>query len=146
MFPEGRILDILIVFAVALIVVGPKDLPILMRKVGRFVAHMRGLAAEFRASFDEMARQSELDELRKEVEAMKAQTSLSNLPGLSVDPHMRGVFDDIHQGLHEPLVPPVAAAESPEPPEPELPLPEPAHGQPVGDEAPSGDHPVQAVP
>ncbi|MDB5482296.1 MAG: tatB, partial [Caulobacteraceae bacterium] len=48
MFPEGRIFDFLIVGVVALIVVGPKDLPILMRKVGRFVAHMRGMAAEFR--------------------------------------------------------------------------------------------------
>jgi sec-independent protein translocase protein TatB len=52
-------------------VVGPKDLPILLRKLGQFVGKMRGMAAEFRASFDEMARQSELDELRKEVEAMR---------------------------------------------------------------------------
>jgi sec-independent protein translocase protein TatB len=42
-----------------------------MRKLGQFLAKMRALAAEFRASFDEMARQSELDELRKEVEAMR---------------------------------------------------------------------------
>ncbi len=128
MFPEGRILDILIVFAVALIVVGPKDLPILMRKVGRFVAHMRGLAAEFRASFDEMARQSELDELRKEVEAMKAQTSLSNLPGLNADPHTQSVFDDIHKTLRESpsTVSPEPAAAPSADAEPELPLPEPA--------------------
>src|SRR5580693_5293535 len=72
MFPEGRLLDFVIVGAVALMVVGPKDLPLLMRKVGQFVAKMRGMAAEFRASFDEMARQSELDELRKEVEAMRS--------------------------------------------------------------------------
>jgi sec-independent protein translocase protein TatB len=71
MFPEGRLLDFLIVGAVALIVVGPKDLPVLMRKVGRFTARVRGMAAEFRASFDELARQSELDELRKEVEALR---------------------------------------------------------------------------
>jgi sec-independent protein translocase protein TatB len=56
---------------VALIVVGPKDLPLMLRKLGQFVAKLRGMAAEFRASFDEMARQSELDELRKEVEAMR---------------------------------------------------------------------------
>jgi sec-independent protein translocase protein TatB len=36
------------------------------------MARLRGMANEFRASFDEMARQSELDELRKEVEAMRA--------------------------------------------------------------------------
>jgi len=72
MFPEGRLFDFLIVGAVALIVVGPKDLPLLMRKVGRFTARLRGMAAEFRASFDELARQSELDELRHEVNALRA--------------------------------------------------------------------------
>jgi len=71
MFPEGRLLDFVIVGAVALIVVGPKDLPLLMRKVGQFMARVRGMAAEFRASFDELARQSELDELRREVQAMR---------------------------------------------------------------------------
>lgn len=71
MFPEGRLFDFLIVGAVALIVVGPKDLPVLMRKVGQFMAKVRGMAAEFRASFDELARQSELDELRREVQALR---------------------------------------------------------------------------
>ncbi|HWF77348.1 MAG TPA: Sec-independent protein translocase protein TatB [Caulobacteraceae bacterium] len=72
MFPEGRLFDFLIVGAVALIIVGPKDLPVLMRKVGRFMARVRGMAAEFRASFDELARQSELDELRREVQALRS--------------------------------------------------------------------------
>ncbi len=72
MLPEVGVPELLVIAAIALIVVGPKDLPILMRKLGRFLAHMRGMAAEFRASFDEMARQSELDELRREVEAMRA--------------------------------------------------------------------------
>jgi sec-independent protein translocase protein TatB len=71
MFPEDRFLEILIIGALALIVIGPKDLPVVLRKVGRFVGRMRGMAAEFRASFDELARQSELDELRKEVEALR---------------------------------------------------------------------------
>jgi sec-independent protein translocase protein TatB len=71
MFPEGRLLDFVIVGAVALIVVGPKDLPGLMRKVGQFMARVRGMAAEFRASFDELARQSELDELRREVQSLR---------------------------------------------------------------------------
>jgi len=72
MFPENRLLELMIIGAVALIVVGPKDLPILMRRVGQFVGRMRGMANEFRASFEDLARQSELEELRKEVEAMKA--------------------------------------------------------------------------
>lgn len=68
---ESGALELAFLSIVALIVVGPKDLPILLRKVGQFTAKMRGLAAEFRSSFDEMARQSELDELRKEVEALR---------------------------------------------------------------------------
>ena len=84
MFPEGRFFELLMVGALALIVVGPKDLPILMRKVGQFVGKMRGMAAEFRASFDELARQSELEELRREVEAMRLHQSVAlNPPSLS---------------------------------------------------------------
>ena len=71
MLHGGDGFELLLIAAVALIVVGPKDLPVLLRKLGQFVGKMRGMAAEFRASFDEMARQSGLDELRKEVEAMR---------------------------------------------------------------------------
>ena len=71
MLPEIGASEMLVIAAVALIVVGPKDLPLLLRKIGQFVGKLRGMASEFRASFDEMARQSELDELRKEVQAMR---------------------------------------------------------------------------
>jgi sec-independent protein translocase protein TatB len=77
MLPDLSPAHILVVIVVALIVVGPKDLPMLLRKIGQFMGRMRGMANEFRASFDEMARQSELDELRKEVEAMRAATQAS---------------------------------------------------------------------
>ena len=79
MLPDLSTAHILIVIVVALVVVGPKDLPLLLRKIGKFMGKMRGMANEFRASFDEMARQSELDELRKEVEAMR-QASQNALP------------------------------------------------------------------
>lgn len=72
MLPDVGATELLLIAAVALIVVGPKDLPILMRKIGQFMAKMRGMANEFRASFDEMARQSELDELRREVHALRS--------------------------------------------------------------------------
>ncbi len=72
MLPDLSATHIMLLVVVALVVVGPKDLPALLRKIGQFMAKLRGMANEFRASFDEMARQSELDELRKEVEAMRA--------------------------------------------------------------------------
>jgi len=63
--------EFLVIGVVALLVVGPKDLPLMMRKLGQAMARARAMANDFRASFDEMARQSELDELRKEVEALR---------------------------------------------------------------------------
>ena len=119
MFPENRFLEVLIIGALALIVVGPKDLPVLMRRVGQFVGKMRAMAAEFRASFDELARQSELDELRKEVEALRSQAPVMN--PLS-DPHTAATFAEINQGLAmpgpspSPSSPPSAPPDSPGPP------------------------------
>src|SRR4249919_2241738 len=95
MFPEGRALEFLIAAVVALIVVGPKDLPVLLRKFGQFMARVRAMAAEFRSSFDEMARQSELDELRKEVEAMRQ----GQLADIATTPEMNETFDAISQGM-----------------------------------------------
>ena len=64
-------LEYLVIAVVALIVVGPERLPGLLRKLGKMIGKARGMADEFRSSFDEMARQSELDDLRKEVEALR---------------------------------------------------------------------------
>jgi sec-independent protein translocase protein TatB len=66
MLPEVGGLEYIIIAAVALIVVGPKDLPVMLRKLGQWVGRLRAMAAEFRASFDDMARQSELDELQRD--------------------------------------------------------------------------------
>jgi sec-independent protein translocase protein TatB len=70
---------ILIVLIVALVVVGPKDLPRLMRLTGRWVAKARAMADQFRRSFDEMTRQSELDELRAELEALRHERPLADV-------------------------------------------------------------------
>ena len=115
MFPEGRLLDFLIVGAVALIVVGPKDLPVLMRRVGQFMAKVRGMAAEFRASFDELARQSELDELRREVDALRTARPLDVATGgvlSDIHSDLAGAHADLHaQMTGDPLPPPPASAE-----------------------------------
>ena len=72
MFPlEQAPLEFLLIGAVALVVIGPKDLPIALRRLGQFVAKMRSMAAEVRSSLDELARQSELEELRREVDALR---------------------------------------------------------------------------
>ena len=96
MLPEIGATEMLVIAAVALIVVGPKDLPLLLRKIGQFVGKLRGMASEFRASFDEMARQSELDELRKEVQAMREGRLVEAATGSD---DVNAVMREIDQGL-----------------------------------------------
>ena len=71
---------ILIVLIVALVVVGPKDLPKLMRIIGRWAGKARAMADRLRKTFDEIARESELDELRQEIVALRAHRPLADIP------------------------------------------------------------------
>jgi sec-independent protein translocase protein TatB len=65
--------ELLIVGIVALLVVGPKEMPALLRTVGKYVGMVRRQANEFRAQFDAAMREAELDQLRKDVESAKAE-------------------------------------------------------------------------
>ena len=62
--------ELLMIAVVAIIVVGPKDLPKLLRTVGQFMTKVRGLAREFQGYIDEAARETGLDEVKKEVSNM----------------------------------------------------------------------------
>jgi sec-independent protein translocase protein TatB len=61
---------LLILAIVALIVVGPKDLPILLRTVAKYLGVIRRHANEFRAQLDDALREVELDELKKEFDSV----------------------------------------------------------------------------
>ncbi len=76
---------IILLLIVALVVVGPKDLPKLLHMVGKWAGKARAMASEFRKSFDEMARQTELDELRKEIEELKKNNPVSDLQNTMTD-------------------------------------------------------------
>jgi sec-independent protein translocase protein TatB len=64
--------ELLLVALVALVVIGPKDLPRVMRTVGYWVGRARGVARHFRSGFDEMVRQAELEEMEKKWAAENA--------------------------------------------------------------------------
>lgn len=57
--------ELLVIGGLALIVIGPKDLPVAMRTAGKYVARMRGMANDFRQTFDQAAREMEMEELAK---------------------------------------------------------------------------------
>ncbi len=57
--------EFFIVLLVALVVIGPKDLPKVLRLAGKWMGKARGVMAQFRSGFDDMVRQAEVDEMDK---------------------------------------------------------------------------------
>src|SRR5579864_6725076 len=104
---------ILLVVIVALVVVGPKDLPKLMRTVGQWMGKARQMADQFRKSFDDMTRQAELDELRTELEALRSRPPLA----------------ETERQLSQAILPPEFASAPQVSSEPESETSQPSHNQ-----------------
>jgi sec-independent protein translocase protein TatB len=99
-----------IMLVVALVVVGPKDLPRLMNMAGKWAGKARAMATEFRRSFDEMARESELAELRKEIEDLKKNNPVSDLAS-----SMASVESEVNSSMEAVSTAPAQAPETVEP-------------------------------
>jgi len=94
MLPQFGFSELLFLVIIALIILGPKDLSLTMRKLGQFVAKGRSMANEFRAAFDDIARQAELDDLRKEIEDLKRDNAVTQ----AVD-ELKSVEKDINESV-----------------------------------------------
>jgi len=63
--------EMLVIAAVAIVVIGPKDLPTALRSIGRWIAKARAAAREFQSGIDQMVADAELDELRKTAQSVR---------------------------------------------------------------------------
>jgi sec-independent protein translocase protein TatB len=63
--------EMLVIAIVMIVVVGPKDLPNMLRTMGRMTAKMRGMANDFRKQFDEALKEAELDDVKKSVDSLR---------------------------------------------------------------------------
>ncbi|WP_017664283.1 Sec-independent protein translocase protein TatB [Porphyrobacter sp. AAP82] len=61
--------ELLVILIVAVVVIGPKDLPLAMRTAGRWIGKMRRISAHFRSGIDAMVREAELEEMEKKWKA-----------------------------------------------------------------------------
>lgn len=77
--------EMAIVALIALIVVGPKDLPKALRTVRAWIAKLRGMAREFQSGVDDLVREADLQDVRKEVESI-ARDEFSDDPIDAFDP------------------------------------------------------------
>ena len=75
--------ELFIIAVVVLLVVGPKDLPKVLRTVGHLAGKAKRITQEFRTHVDDMVRESELDDVRKQMNEI-SEDSLEDLAGSSV--------------------------------------------------------------
>ena len=73
--------ELLLIMLIALVVIGPKDLPKVLRFVGNWVGKARGVMAQFRSGFDEMVRESELKEMEEKWKAQNDAIMRDHPPG-----------------------------------------------------------------
>jgi sec-independent protein translocase protein TatB len=100
--------EMALVAVVALIVIGPKDLPNVLRQVGRWTRKARELAGEFQRGVDDMMRESELADLKTQVEKATDPNQLRREIEKTVDP-----TGDIARSLEPPVMPSMDEAAKP---------------------------------
>jgi sec-independent protein translocase protein TatB len=139
--------ELLIIGVVALIVIGPKELPTVLRAVGQWMGKIRRMASEFQSQFQEAMREAEMADIKKQVDEMSAAASdLTNFgnfdPMETVRKEMEAATGDI--SLDKPA-PPAAVSDASKS-DGATPQPEPAPpAVPAAEARPSQAEPAAAV-
>ncbi len=128
--------ELLVIAIAAIVVIGPKDLPRVMRLVGQWTGKLKRMAGEFQGQFNEALREAELEDVRKDVVAI----------GKGLKEEVAKTGADINKGLEvsAPSAPAAAASPTIAPPTAATPdEAEPASATPPAVETPA---PAEAVP
>jgi sec-independent protein translocase protein TatB len=124
--------ELAVIAVIALVVIGPKDLPRVMRTVGLWVGKARAIAREFQSSIDQMMREAELEEMRKQVE-QATNVNLAHEIERTIDP-----AGELQKSLDEPTTAP------PVPKAPEIPPPSPPSATAPDNAAPPSSAPAKS--
>jgi sec-independent protein translocase protein TatB len=90
--------ELALIAVVALVVIGPKDLPRVMRTVGQWTRRARAIAREFQSSLDQMVREAELDDMKRHID---------RATNFNVENEIRRTIDptgDLQRSLDEPVM------------------------------------------
>lgn len=108
--------EMLFTAVVAIVVIGPKDLPRAMRVAGKWVAKMRRMSNAFRAGFENMVREAELEEMEREWKQRNAEimaahpTATADADAIAASAaaqgELPGLTDQTPPPVQEPLTPP----------------------------------------
>ena len=89
--------EMAVILMVALIVIGPKDLPRVARTIGKWTGKARGMAREFQRSLDDMAREAELQDVKAEIDKL-SRVDVRHRLEETIDPD-----GDLRRGLKAPV-------------------------------------------
>jgi sec-independent protein translocase protein TatB len=103
--------EMLVIAVVMIVVVGPKDLPKMLRTFGRTTAKMRSMAGDFQRQFNEALKEAELDDVKKSVDSLKGLNPANEIKK-QLNPFEKAA-SDIRSGLD---------TLKPKPPEPASPV------------------------
>ncbi|MFG1465733.1 Sec-independent protein translocase protein TatB [Xanthobacter sp. DSM 24535] len=99
--------ELMLIGIVALIVIGPKELPSVLRTVGRTVTKLRRMASEFQGQFQDALREADLSDMRSEIGNI-AESAKSSFPGSDVFDPLRSIREEIRstvEGTTKPVEP-----------------------------------------
>jgi sec-independent protein translocase protein TatB len=91
--------EIMVIGAVALIVIGPKDLPKALRTIGQVTGKLRRMAAEFQGQFNEAMREAELDEVKKQLQGVN--DSVTSVGSTNFNP-IQTILDELKTSIEAP--------------------------------------------
>lgn len=127
--------ELLIIVIVAVVVIGPKDLPRALYKVGQVVGKARAMSRHFRTGLDAMIREAELDELQKQWDRENARIMAEHPlaePVMTEKPIVDGAMEQPEPELPlDPLVEAVKQSQTPPPEAPEVDVPVDAPAEPA---------------
>ena len=95
--------ELVVIAIVLIVVVGPKDLPPMLRAFGRMTTKLRGMASEFRQQFDEALREADLDDVRKTISDAQSLNPANALRD-AMNP-LRQIGNDIKSDLQKAATP-----------------------------------------
>ena len=112
--------ELLVIAVVAIVVIGPKDLPRAMRGVGQWTGRVKRMAGDFQRQFNEAVREAELDDVKKEVDNLRKLNPMADLKNTitktetDLKGSLKNVDDSIAASLDKPdAVKPVAKPPAP---------------------------------
>src|ERR1700689_2569087 len=104
--------EFLLIGVVALIVIGPKELPAVLRTVGQWTRRIRSMAADFQGQFQEAMREAEMADLKKQVDDIAHDVKTCD-PPKGVRTGVKGAGKDIQSPLEKPVATPSEADTTP---------------------------------